>query len=248
MSDLAVRQHEVPLPDLPEPLSPLRIAHMSDFHFGRWKRLHDRLQAKLVDLDCDLLVLTGDYCLFPWYWPQAVRLLARFLDPVQPRFGCYAILGNHDAPVFADRFPSGRLRFLFNESVKVGLNGATINLAGIDDGWRSVADLPKTLKHCHDAGPTVLLSHVPSTIHFLPDGLVDLVLSGHTHGGQWRLPVLGSVLLNDRIARGQTRGLHRVGQRWLHVTAGVGTSGPFHIRLNCPSEVAVLTLIRGTHG
>ncbi len=243
MGDVVVRHHEIPLRSLPRAMSPLRIVQMSDFHFRRWSPLYERIQRYLATLEFDLLTLTGDFSPFPRDWPWVADILRRFVEPIRPPLGRYAVPGNHDDALLSEQFSDGFVRFLRNESVTVHLNGHAMNLAGVDDGWRAVADVPRTLAHCQNDRLAILLCHMPSIIHHLPDGVVELVLGGHTHGGQWRLPWFGSVTVNDRIARAQTRGLHRVGGRWLHVTSGIGTSGPFNLRVNCPPEVAVLTLV-----
>jgi len=242
MSRIVVRHHEISLASLQPSMASFRIAQLSDFHFRRWTRFHDRLQRQLAALDFDLLAMTGDFSAHPRDWRWVAELIRNFVRPLRPRLGCYAVPGNHDAVILSKQFDAGPIRFLRNESVTISLDGHVIHLAGTDDSWRSVADLPRTLAGCRDGRPTILLSHVPSTIHHLPDDVVDLVLSGHTHAGQWRIPGFGSVTVNDQISREQTHGLHRIGRRWLHVTAGVGTSGPFNFRLNCPPEVALLTL------
>jgi hypothetical protein len=225
-------------------MAPLRIVHLSDFHFRWWTPLLDRIQDRLAALEFDLLLLTGDFCEWPCNWRHTAAMVRRLLGPLRPRLGCYAAPGNHDAAILAEQFDDGLVRFLKNDSVEIGLNGSAINLAGTDYSFCSVGDLPRTLERCRNGRMTILLSHLPSTIHHLPDGLVELVLSGHTHGGQWRLPWWGGVMLNDRIEPHQVHGLHRVGRRWLHVTAGVGTSGPFRFRFNCPPEIALLHLVR----
>ncbi|MFH1110714.1 MAG: hypothetical protein V1790_16175, partial [Planctomycetota bacterium] len=87
------------------------------------------------------------------------------------------------------------------------------------------------------------LAHYPSTVFRVPMGKVQLVLSGHTHGGQIRLPGLGCVWANDRIPRRMSRGLHEVAGTMIHVSPGIGVCLPIRIRVNCPAEVTVLTLV-----
>lgn len=243
MSDIVIRKFQVPVASLTPGTAPLRIIQLSDFHFRWWTSLHDRLQHRLSRLEFDLLALTGDFCQHPGNYQHVSRLLRRFVAPFDPPLGCYAVPGNHDPVLLSEQFTDGDPRFLRNESITIHRDGQDINLAGVDDGWRSMADLPKTLANCNHGHPTILLSHIPSTILHLPRGTVDVVLSGHTHGGQWRIPFWGSVIVNDRITRAQTRGLHRIGERWLHVSAGVGASGPFPFRVNCPAEITLLTLV-----
>ncbi len=244
MNQVVVSQHDVPIPSLPATMSPLRIAHVSDFHFRHWSRFLNRFQRTLTELEFDLLVLTGDVCQWPCNYRQGARLLRRLLEPIRPPLGLFVIVGNHDSRLLADEFKNETIRFLQNESVELRSGDAAINIAGTDDSFRGVADLPKTLNGCRNGHMTILLSHLPSAIHYLPEDLVEIVLSGHTHAGQWRLPGWGSMLVNDHIERHQTHGLHRIGRRWLYVTAGVGVSGPFFLRLNCPAEIALLKLVR----
>jgi hypothetical protein len=97
-------------------------------------------------------------------------------------------------------------------------------------------------------GPTILLSHLPSAIWTFSDERVSLVLSGHTHGGQWRFPLVGCLWTHDKIPTRMAYGLHKVGPTQLYVTSGLGESGPIPVRLRCPPEIAVLTLHRACKG
>ena len=242
MSSEAViaREVNVPLPGLPAGLDGLRMAHVSDFHFRRWDRASQAAQTLLTDLDYDLLLVTGDFCSFRWKWRKAVELTQRFLGPIAQR-PAYAVLGNHDDPRLADAgLP---LRFLRNESVSLDFLGAGLTLAGVDQSGRRTEDLDAALRGVPAGGVTILLAHYPSTVFRVPIGEVQLVLSGHTHGGQIRLPGLGCVWANDRIPRRMSRGLHEVAGTMIHVSPGIGVSLPLRIRLNCPSEVTVLTLV-----
>ena len=108
---------------------------------------------------------------------------------------------------------------------------------GIDE-----EDLDAALAQRAGDVPAILLAHYPSTIFRLGSHHVSLVLSGHTHGGQIRAPRLGCLWPNDRIPRSFARGLHRVEDRYLHVSAGIGASLPLRVRINCPPELSLLTL------
>ena len=216
------------------------MAHVSDLHFRRWDRASQAAQSLLTDLDYDLLLVTGDFCSFRWKWRQAAELTGRFLGRIAQR-PAYAVLGNHDDPRLADAdLP---LRFLRNESVSLDFLGAGLTLAGVDQSGRRTEDLGAALRKGPASGPTILLAHYPSTVFRVPIGKVQLVLSGHTHGGQIRLPGLGCVWANDRIPRRMSRGLHEVAGTMIHVSPGIGVCLPIRIRVNCPAEVTVLTLV-----
>ena len=234
------RELNVPLTGLPSGLDGLRMAHVSDLHFRRWDRASEAAQTLLTDLDYDLLLVTGDFCSFRWKWRQAAELTQRFLGRIAQR-PAYAVLGNHDDPRLADAdLP---LRFLRNESVSLDSLGAGLTLAGVDQSGRRTEDLDAALRRGPASGPTILLAHYPSTVFRVPIGKVQLVLSGHTHGGQIRLPGLGCVWANDRIPRRMSRGLHEVAGTMIHVSPGIGVCLPIRIRVNCPAEVTVLTLV-----
>jgi len=151
------------------------------------------------------------------------------------------VLGNHDDPRIGstDGLP---IVFLQNRSVVVERDGERINVSGVDQSRPGAEDLSAAFAGNNERAPTILLAHYPSTVFRLSDGQAQLVLSGHTHGGQIRLPWLGCVWPHDRIPRRMARGLHVVGSTTLHVSAGVGVSLPIRLRVNCPPEIAILTL------
>lgn len=238
---ITVRHLTVPVNGLPKALSGLRIAHVSDLHFRRWGRLYEETQEALLSLDPHFIFLTGDYAVNPLRWERAAKLARRFVEPLAKRYPVYAVLGNHDHPSLAeeDRIP---VRFLRNESVILKHGGATFELAGIEQSHFDGENLEAALGTNPACEFSILLAHYPSTVFRLPPGRVDLMLAGHTHGGQIRLPFLGCVWPNDRISRRMARGLHAVGGTLVHVSPGIGVSWPLPIRFNCPPELTVLNV------
>ena len=130
-----------------------------------------------------------------------------------------------------------------NESRIVETPAGAIRLAGVDQFIRGAESLDDALADDELDHPVVLLAHYPSTAFRLGQRRVDLVLSGHTHGGQIRLPRVGCIWPNDRIPRHMAQGMHTVGATKLHVSPGIGTSLPLRVRINCPAQIAVLTLL-----
>ena len=238
---VAVRHVDVPLVDWPAELDGLRIAHVSDFHFRQRNRVTDAAQELLLTLDYDWLVATGDFGGVRSRWRQAVDLTAEFFEPVAARRPVYAVLGNHDDPRIATA-RSLPLEFLRNTSVTIQHNGTPLQLAGVDQNVPEAEDVTSAIEDTNGGFATILLAHYPSTIFRVPAGRVALVLSGHTHGGQIRIPGLGCLWPNDAISRRMARGLSDVGRTKLHVTAGIGVSPPIRVRINCPPEVSILTL------
>ncbi len=222
-------------------LDGLRIAHISDLHFRRWNRVTQALQDHLVALDYDLLAITGDFSSFRRRWRRGAVLTEKLLAPVASKGPIFAVLGNHDDPRIAD-VAGLPLTFLCNQHRVVSFRSHSFIIAGVDQSSGSAERLDLALPESGSNLPTILLAHYPSTIFRLPSDGVDLVLSGHTHGGQIRFPGIGCLWSNDAIPRRMSRGLHVVDEIPIHVSAGIGVSLPLYIRIHCPPEIGLLTL------
>ena len=239
---VVVRNVEVRLRRLPASVSGLRLVHLSDFHFRRWTRVYQSAQSLLLDLPYDLLLVTGDLGDNHRLWQRSAELARRFFEPLVGRSPIYAVLGNHDRPELArdDAIP---IRFLRNEHVEIEVSNTRLQLAGVEQSEAADGELQAALGSTnHGSDITFLLAHFPSTVFRLPADCVDLMLAGHTHGGQIRLPGLGCVWPNDAIPRSMARGLHVVNGTALHVTPGIGTSPPIRVRFHCRPEITSLTL------
>lgn len=237
---VVVRNLDVRARNWPARLSGLRIAHASDFHFTRWNAVFRHAQELLCDLDYDLLLVTGDFGNFRRHWRHAVDMTRRFFEPLAGRRPTLAVLGNHDNPLFA-MVPDLPFTLLRNASATVAVRGESITIAGVEQTVPRGGELEKTLLGIGEA-PAILLAHYPSTAFRLDGSPVQLVLSGHTHGGQIRLPWLGCIWPNDHVPRRMASGLHRVNDLHVHISAGLGASLPLRVRINCPPEIAILTI------
>ena len=238
---VAVQHVDVSLVDWPAGLDGLRIAHVSDLHFRERNRVTDAAQELLLTLDYDWVAATGDFGAVRSRWRAAADLTSEFFEPIVARRPVYAVLGNHDDPNIA----TGRkcaIEFLRNSSVTIQHNGTSLQLAGVDQNVRDAENLTGAMGDTVDGVATILLAHYPSIIFRVPPGRVALVLAGHTHGGQIRLPGLGCLWPNDAISGRMARGLCDVSGTKLHVSAGIGVSPPIRWRFNCPAEVSILTL------
>ncbi|HEY3691401.1 MAG TPA: metallophosphoesterase [Pseudonocardiaceae bacterium] len=256
------------LPVLPVGAAQLRILHISDLHMTPNQRSKQRWLADLVDLQPDLVVNTGDNLAHP----QAVPAVLRALQPLMTLPGVF-VFGNNDyygpkpknpahylmrtgKKIRGAPLPWADLRAAFSEHGWVDLTntrreltvaGRRVALAGVDDphlrrdryhriagSVDPIADLRLGLTHSPE--PRVLDA-------FAADGY-DLVLAGHTHGGQLRLPGFGAIVTNCGLDRSRARGASRWGAHtWLHVSAGLGTSPYAPVRFACPPEASLLTLV-----
>ncbi|MBX3184117.1 MAG: metallophosphoesterase [Polyangiaceae bacterium] len=238
-----VREVEVPLAELPPGLDGLRIAHLSDLHIGSFdpQAVGARWARRVRALKPDLVAVTGDLVTSGTaFYPQVAAVLSELEAPL----GVHVILGNHDQWDRAELKVALARRgvpALENEWVEVGEGERRLVVAGLGDPFTQSADLERTLVD-RPPGFTLLLSHYPSWARRAEPYGAELMLSGHTHGGQVGLPWLPR--MNAASLTGQyPRGLFSVGRMWLYVTSGLGTSGP-PIRLGVAPEIALLVLRR----
>lgn len=240
---LIVERIQIALRNLPPSAEGLRIVQLSDLHLYPFTKLpHIERAIELANsLQPDVVVLTGDYVLES---AEAIFDLAPALAQLNPRIALLATMGNHDywtnPAVIAQGFAEQGIQLLRNERITLP-NGVVI--AGLDDPWSGTPDLAATLDGVQAEQPVVLLAHEPDFIDlFAADPRLDLMLSGHTHGGQVNFPVFGAPYL-PRYGRKYLRGHYRVGAAQLYVNRGIGTTGG-NFRLDAAPEVTEITLLR----
>jgi predicted MPP superfamily phosphohydrolase len=247
---LQVEEVEVPIPGLPSRLDGLRIVQLSDLHLSRHVSLEhiQRAVAMAQNLAGDLTVITGDYVSGK---EDNVLSCARALSELRAPLGVYAILGNRDynagAHRVVDALTTAGLSVLRNQGRPIARDGgdrADFWLAGLDDvRWRQ-DDLDAALRDAPDGLPVILLVHEPDYAIRIADRAADLGIilqvSGHSHGGQVRLPFIGAPVLPE-LGEKYPLGLQKAGQMWVYTNRGVGVTSP-PIRFNCPPEVTALTL------
>ena len=237
---------EVPISGLPKALDGLRIAHLSDLHIDPYTGAAylERVARAANALAPDLVLLTGD---FVTDRAAAIAELAPILAQLRARHGVYASLGNHDiwtdAGHIARSLDAVGVPVLINEGITLEVNGAPLHLAGVDSGWGGNPDLARALATAPTDARAIALVHEPDLIDGpTRDPRVVLQLSGHSHGGQIRVPGVGAPVL-PYLGRRYDLGLYRVADTWLYTNRGIGVGG-VPVRFNCPPELALLTLIR----
>jgi predicted MPP superfamily phosphohydrolase len=242
---LDVTRVSIPMPGLPEGLDGFRIVLLSDFHLFPHTRIEFIRQVieRANTFEPDLIALTGDFVQGD---VNSIFELAPALASLNARYGIYSILGNHDhwkgKTVVEQGLAEEGLELLTNRGISLPVGGNTIYLAGVDDCWSGQPDLQAALADCPTGATTILLSHEPDPADsYSKDPRIALQLSGHSHGGQVRIPFWGSPFLPP-FGRVYDQGLFRVGEMWLYTNRGVGVTVP--IRLNCRPELTILTLNR----
>jgi len=251
---LEVNRICVPIRGLAEPFRGVRFAHLSDFHYGPHipvGYLEDAIERTRAERP-DVIALTGDFVdRGTVHLERAARLFRHLRAPL----GVYAVLGNHDFAVHtargrrrapeqhravADALTAEGVHVLRNRAVRLVRGGAGLVVAGIEDLWSREADPHTALAGLCLETPRIMLAHNPQSVELLGDQRVDLVLSGHTHGGQIDWPGLGRFLLG-RKARRWAAGLYRHNAGHVYVNKGVGFGWRF--RFGVRPELAVLTLV-----
>jgi predicted MPP superfamily phosphohydrolase len=235
---LRVNRHDCVLPRLPRAFDRFTLLHLSDLHLDLEPALVEVIAAAVRELDYDLCVMTGDFRnLVSGPCERAVRETLRLRERL--RGDCYAVLGNHDLLAMVPPLEAGGVRFLLNESVRLERDGAALNLAGIDDAAiRDDQVLGWALRQVPADEVCVLLSHAPAVHPHAAGREIDLVLAGHTHGGQICLPGGWILWRNDPSPRRLLHGPWRLGETRGYTSAGTGACG-IPIRLNSPPEITL---------
>ncbi len=250
---LELNQLAIPIQGLPAAFAGFQIAHLSDFHCSR--QVTPAYLGEAVELaqaqGPDLAVLTGDFIHRGYKYVEKV---AEVLGRLRAPHGVYAVLGNHDFSVrnalgfrryrhlhraVARALARHGIRVLHNEAVRLERDGEALHLVGVEDLWSRVCDLEQAFADVPNGAPCVTLAHNPRTVERLDGRRCDLMLSGHTHGGQVHVPGVGRPTLG-RKARRFAAGLYHYRQTCVYVNKGVGFG--FRFRYGVRPEVAVLRL------
>jgi len=248
-----VAEHvNIRLPHLPEAFHGFRIVHMADMHFGPYigKEQIERAVRLALSFKPDLSILTGDFVSHPLFERNGLGG-ARNAEPcaevLQQLTGTpvVSVLGNHDywngADLIADTLDSHGLNVLRNRPVPLEKDGQRIWIIGVDDVFERSNNLHKSLQGVPTDETKIVAVHEPDFADETARHPVDLQLSGHSHGGQVRIPGFGAPILPP-LGTKYPIGLRQIGNLQLYTTRGIGMVTP-PVRLNCPPEVTLITLV-----
>lgn len=250
--EVDVVERTIPVRELPTAFEGFRIAQVSDIHLDEFTEpfFLEHIVARVNALKPDVVLLTGDFITLGSLTfvasTHAARRCAEILRTLTSPER-YAVLGNHDvgvsAPMVIGQLQSHGTPVLVNQHVPIERGGERIWLAGVADPGTSKPNLDKAIP-AEVKGPLILMAHEPDyadTVLAHPRAkFVSLMLSGHSHGGQVRLPLVGPLILPP-LGKKYVHGYFRFGAMQLYVNRGIGTVGlPF--RFNCPPEITMLTL------
>ena len=235
---------EVPIEGLDPALDGLKIVQLSDLHIGGMtpKPWLDRWVKTANACDADIAVVTGDMVTSGIDFHEDI---ANGVAGLKSKSGAFVSMGNHD--YFGEGEPLiGHLRsrgvnVLRNEGRLIELGDKRVYLAAIDDTWTKRDDIEMALEDKPDGVSTILLAHDPERFPHAAEKDIDLVLAGHTHGGQIAMPFLWRWLSLAQISHHYAIDLYQKGHSWMYVHPGLGTTGP-PIRIGIAPAVVLLTL------
>jgi predicted MPP superfamily phosphohydrolase len=246
-NSISIERVKIFLKRLPADFNGIRIIHLSDIHHSPFTSLE--YIKKVVEitnrLEPDLLLLTGDYVS---HETKYIAPVAEALGNLSSKYGIYACLGNHDhwtnADLIIKEFSKTKIHLLINEGLHLRINNSEIWLCAVDDYMVGKSDIKAALMGAREEEFKLLLAHNPVLLRSAARHNIDLVLSGHTHGGQIRLK-------NERklIPRRLKSGLYRYrpsytdneGDTQIYITRGIGTV-VVPLRYQCPPEISILEL------
>ena len=228
----------------------IRIVQLSDIHMGGWMDAErfQRIVNIVMSQQPDLVFLTGDFLIghvFDKISEGHLNDLVNILSPLSKAIPSFAILGNHDywtnPEAVREMLKASGIMNLTNKVFTISRGNEHLHLCGVDDVWEGDVRLEDVLSKLTDDGAAILLAHEPDFAdQSAVTGRFDLQVSGHSHGGQVLLPLLGPPIL-PYLGQKYPSGLYEVRGMYQYTNRGVGT-GRLPVRINCPPEITLFTL------
>ena len=244
---VVVERKTIAINGLPDAFDGFRICQITDVHHGPFTGLEfiKKVVEKVNSLNPGLVVLTGDYVDHSSkYIVPAVSALCR----LKSSNGVLSVLGNHDhwmdANLTQEVFNRYNVPVITNSHKLIEIKDKAICVAGVGDLMEDSQDLKAAFYGVPADIPRILLSHNPDYAESMPASeRVDLVLAGHTHGGQVRMPFSIAPITMSRYGQKYAGGLVRSASSQVYVSRGIGVVG-LPVRFNCPPEITIITLTK----
>lgn len=225
-----------------EELKGIKIVFASDFHVKpHQKKRLQRVVKTINEQNADIVLSAGDYVSgHSEFLTMPIKKIAEELGNIKSKYGVYTSLGNHDKFLGTARIRTAleehKIVVLNNENTKIYVNGKAIYIAGIQYKHKNKKLINKALKGT--TAPTIMLTHSPDEFYKIPNS-VNLILAGHTHGGQVVLPFVGAILTGSIYKDRFLYGLKELDGKKIITTRGIGVS-ILPLRFNCPPEIMVI--------
>ncbi|WP_029270328.1 metallophosphoesterase [Virgibacillus alimentarius] len=220
----------------------LSILHLSDLHLENISFTSEQLSQTLANKSIDMIVLTGDFLDRKRTIPKLIPYL-KVLQKIQPKYGIYAVLGNHDYVLKKDDLnkltkimADHDCHILQNDSKTITINGNLINIIGIDDYSTKRSNLPRAFQQVN-AGMNIVITHDPTIVLEMEDYRFDYLMAGHFHGGQICYPKAYHLVKMGKLARKNIiKGLHKHNDSPFYISEGLGQTG-LNIRVGSRPEI-----------
>ncbi|MEM7018491.1 MAG: metallophosphoesterase [Pseudomonadota bacterium] len=253
-ASLTVREYSLSIPNWPAEQGSVKIAVLADLHIGSpfndLNRL-DEIVARTNSLKPDLVVLPGDFVVQGVLGGSFVEPsdIAIRLEPLKAPLGIWAVLGNHDwwhnAEEIARALSQHNIGMLEDKAVTIQNEYGSFWLAGISDFWEGPHDVKEVISQISTDRPVIAITHTPDIFVDLP-ARFDLVIAGHTHGGQVYIPLIGRPLVPSQYGERYALGHIIEDERHMFVSSGLGTS-ILPVRFLTPPEISVLLISGEPH-
>lgn len=225
-------------------LAGLTFVHLTDIHHGRDIGVDyiEKCVASVNNLCPDIVFITGDLVSgYSGFIKPCIDVLAK----LKSRYGVYVVPGNHDywsdIDLMAQEFKKSGIHFLINESYPIKIKNTTLEIIGLDDLWAGQPDIIKALKNVDPHAMKILLMHNPDLFPEISSNGINLILCGHTHGGQVCLPFVGPPIIPSRYGIKYAKGLYKNANCTMYVNKGIGLMPP-PVRFMCKPEIAFFSL------
>lgn len=243
---LSITRKDIFVDELPAGLDGFRIAQITDPHFvpGKDEGLLEKWVSAINREAVDLVALTGDYVVADC---KTAVPFCEGISSLQAKHGMVAVMGNHDgwsakSPYYRKLFEKAGCQFLVNQHTRYDLGGEGFVVAGTDYVWLGGADISRACRGVSAKDKVLALVHEPDYFDVVANHRdVMLQLSGHTHGGQCRVPFIGYAPVSVEYGRNYVYGHFRQGNSQLFVSRGIGMTG-VRVRFACRPELVILTL------
>lgn len=241
---IRIKEISITSSDIPASFDNKKIIFISDIHHGPYFSVERviKIVQRINELDPAIVIMGGDYC---HREPKYIKPVFDELRKLKSEMGIYAVLGNHDHWEDAEltrRMMSGNgIHICDNRSYWVKSGNDSIKIGGVGDLWEDIQIADSTTKEVRENDFCILVSHNPDYLEDLHTNLVDLTLSGHTHGGQITFFGLWAPKVPSRYGQKYRYGLKEFGKTKSYITSGIGTITP-PVRFFCRPEIVVITL------
>ena len=244
---IKVEKVEIEIDSLPFSFDKIKIVQISDLHLKKIGKRERKLLKKIEEISPDFIFITGDF--IDWRSRNLNSLEGFWRELSFDREGkVFGIYGNHDHrnpefKILKEILKRNKVRILDNESISLRRNNEFIYLLGVDDPHLGYDNIEKTTKDLEKKRVSILLAHSPEIFRKVKDKRINLVLTGHTHGGQIDIPFISNLILPLKYDKKYKRGLFKEEGKFLYVNRGIGTT-VMPVRFNALPEITLFILKR----